>query len=81
MNFKQAQQKLKKIAKDRYYSLSYEITDSQSKLPIKQICRLYIDGLSFYESDTWAKAFDKLKSAMTTNQKVKIDAIDAIDEL
>ncbi len=59
MNFVEAKQKLKKVAKGRYHSLRYEVTEDASG-DLTQVCVVYIDGSEILEAPSWAEAFGLL---------------------
>jgi hypothetical protein len=63
MTFKEAQIKLKEIAKGRYYHLSFEFTEYTNKEQRTE-CHLYIDpGIRAYAS-TWDLAFKLLEEKL-----------------
>ena len=77
MTFKQAKNELEKIADGKYHTLRYEITETQFGNLI-QCCEVYIEGLTWYNGETWGIALDKLKRAIKP-LPVKIDVIPEID--
>lgn len=63
MTFKQAYEKLHKIADGKYNSLQYKFTTYEDgNIDIE--CCVYIDGYSHYSGVTWEQAFEKLNNAL-----------------
>lgn len=79
MNFITAKKKLKRLAKGRFHTLSYEIRDygkliySTEKLEV--ICSVYVDGYTHYTGRTWKIALDLLNEAMNP-PSVEIESIE-----
>lgn len=61
MNFIEAKTKLAKIANGRYHSVRYEISEHADK-SIVQECGLYINGIGWTASTSWAGAFELLEA-------------------
>jgi len=60
MKFIEAKEKLKIIAKGKYHSLRYELTEHTDG---EQVVRtaLYIDGLDHFSGPTWEDAFRRIE--------------------
>ena len=63
MEFKQAHEKLKKLAKGKYFSLDYELTTYINGKK-RTVCRVYIDGETYFGGATFAEAFRARKQAI-----------------
>ncbi len=79
MNFKEAKDKLKKLAKGEYHSIKYEITEYNGG-ELRQECSVYIAGRGWCEERTWELAFKSLRNEINPPSKkpVKIDNIEEI---
>lgn len=77
MNFKNAKKKLEKIAKGKYHTLDYEITDYGNG-NVAQQCQIYIDGLKHFKGETWELAFNALEQDIASPRKAKIESIEEI---
>jgi hypothetical protein len=74
MKFEEAERRLGELAKERYYTLSFEKAifpkrtirpyDIQAPREVENRCKLYVDGYDIYSGPTWKKAFKKLEEAM-----------------
>lgn len=86
MNFKQAAEKLEKIADGRYHSLSYDLTTLSEKFGKgrkEQNCKIYIDRLSWHCGTTWDDAFERLDKTMNPVEPTYMttDDIDPVPEI
>jgi hypothetical protein len=78
MTFKEAREKLKRIADGRYCSLSYKESHSSSG-DLEVECAVYIGGHSFYRGPTWETAFELLRLGLKLNQEPREDVKPASD--
>lgn len=78
MNFKEAKDKLKKLADGSFHSISYEIIE-YSNGDIDSKCELYTDSVNkIFSGRTWEIAFNKLEYYLGII-KTKIDDIEEFD--
>lgn len=63
MDFKRAEKKLAKIARDRYYNIGFERTRYSSG-DTKELCKVYVDPELSGRGPTWDTAFAELKKEM-----------------
>ena len=77
MNFQQAKDKLKKLAKGKYHSISYEISEYPPD-GLEQKCSVYISGYNWEQEKTWELAFKELKLNPPFKKPVIIDSIEEI---
>jgi len=70
MTFRQAEQKLDRIAKAQYHSITYQRTTHTDGRRTQQ-CTLYVDPSSLAVASTWAEAFAKLEEKLTGVSRVE----------
>jgi uncharacterized protein (UPF0261 family) len=81
MTFKQANEKLGKIADGRYHSLKFELTTCTGGSRLMTKCSVYVgssdpnDGGWMASGETWAEAFDELDKTMFPSKQRKIEQI------
>jgi len=63
MTFKEAQEKLEKLANGKHHALSFEYFKHTTG-NVGTTCSVYIEDVSWFCGDTFAQAFDKLEQAM-----------------
>ena len=69
MKFKEAKDELKSLAKGKYHSLSYELTEFISGR-LEAECSLYIAPRIPVRGSTWQEAFIKMKIALGGESQV-----------
>ncbi len=76
MDFLQAKRKLKEIAKGKYHTIRYGITENREG-ELSQECQVYINGYEFCNSNTWERALKQMQEQINppTPVQVKIDKI------
>lgn len=63
MTFKEAKDELKRLAKGRYHSIEYDLTEySNGKLEAG--CRLYIDPKISVRASTWSEGLSMMKEKL-----------------
>jgi hypothetical protein len=78
---KDAFNKIEKMANGRYFSLSYKITNEQSKKKW-QVCGVYIDGFNWHCRETWQKAIDSIQEEIDNEpDSFEFEPIENIHEL
>jgi len=77
MNIKTAKKKLAKIAKGKFHSVQYDITDIGNG-ELKQECSIYISGMSWHLGETWEEAFSSLQKATAKPKTVVIESIEEV---
>lgn len=70
MTFKQAEQKLDRIAKTQYHSITYQRTTNVDGKR-SQECTLYVDPSMMVVASTWAEAFAKLEEKLSGISRVE----------
>lgn len=64
MRFEVARKRLGRLARGKYYSISYgEDFFKENKFPYTS-CLLYIEGMDSINAPTWAEALKKMKEAI-----------------
>ena len=67
MTFGCAREKLRSIYKGQYCSVGFEVsefTNAEGKTNTTISCKLYVDKLGWFQSNTWEGAFDALEVAV-----------------
>ncbi len=80
MDFLQAKRKLKKLAKGKYHTVRYEVTEFSDRGGLSQTCTLYIDGHNFEYGANWEQAFKGMVQQVNP-QEIKPVVIEAIKEV
>ncbi len=80
MKFLDAKAELKELAKGKYHSMNYELTECKSgKLEAK--CFLYIDPNISSSGETWEDALNKMKVKLgITKEKVDLSEVPGEEE-
>lgn len=79
MTFKKARRKLKKLAKGKFHSIEYKVTEYHNG-ELEQKCTLYIDGTELHACGTWAAAFKSLQDELKPSPlKLEDENIEEID--
>ena len=69
MTFQEAKEELAILAKNRFHTISYELTIFPKGLPSSEgrrevNCVIYVDGLKHFQAPTWRGCLDLLKAAL-----------------
>ena len=79
MNFIQAKKKLEKLAKGKYHSLNYTISEFPDG-ELQQECTVYIDGRNHHYGETWEAALKSMRNEINPPFKKPV-IIDSIEEI
>ncbi len=79
MNFIEARSKLKKLAKGKYHTIQYQMSEVREE-DLAQECTVYIDGFSHHYGETWELALKSLKNEINPPlaKPVKVESIEEI---
>jgi hypothetical protein len=79
MNFKQAKAKLKRLAKGKFHSINYKISEHTGG-ELMQECSVYIDETDLHIGETWEAAFKELNKEINPQPKNTVE-IESIEEI
>ena len=77
VNFQQAERKLKKLAKGKYYSITYEYSNHQEHKTVYQECKVYTATTGWLSAKSWKIVLALLDQAINPPE-VKVESIEEI---